>query len=375
MSIRIMIIDGHADFRDLLAHHVTAHWHDAIISSYDPTVSGHLPDEFSGARNDVIMLGDDQGDRDARVTLRQFASRPGFPGIVFFGGDRCADATEIGASAFMERGDIRHRTLIGHVKDILSNGNLAASRDTQNAGDQVATTRLRVRGYHLLKRLAAGKHSAVFLAERESDGKPVALKVLTPVPESVEAMCAFVGDDHAHIAMEYLPGGDLSRKIESGMSEADALGYARQIASALDDLHSVGILHRDLKPGNVMLRKDGSIALIDFGLARRMQQERDAAGGEPIFGTPHYMSPEQGRGRDVDARSDLYALGIVLYEMLTGMKPFGGRDPMSVIFNHGEAPVPALPENLSGHQVVIDRLLAKRPEDRFQSAAELAEWL
>jgi serine/threonine protein kinase len=163
--------------------------------------------------------------------------------------------------------------------------------------------------------------------------------------------------------------------MRTAVPESEALDTTRQIASALDNLHSVGILHRDLKPGNIMLREGGSIALIDFGLAQRMQREPANTGVEGIFGSPYYMSPEQGRGKYADARSDLYALGIILCEMLTGKKPFGGGDPMSIIFNHSEAPIPVLPDRLSRHQPLINRLLAKNPEDRMQSASQVLEWL
>lgn len=395
-----MIIDGHHDFRQLLKHHVTTHWHDAVVSTYDPTESGHLPAEFSGASNDVVLLGDDQGDRDADITLRQFVKTPGFPAIVYFGGDAGVDAMEIGASVVMARQGFRHATLIAHIDDILRAKHRTASTDSLFVGDPETGIHPLVKGYRFLHRLAAGEHSAVYLAEKESDGLRLVLKVLRQVPDYGVAIGAFdrflheyeiiadlghpnivsiydfgVSDDHAHIAMEYLPGGDLEQKLRTAVTESEALDYTRQIASALDNLHSVGILHRDLKPGNIMLREDGSIALIDFGLAQRMQREPANTGIEEIFGTPCYMSPEQGRGKYADARSDLYALGIILCEMLTGKKPFGGSDPMSIIFNHSEAPIPVLPDRLSRHQPLINRLLAKNPEDRMQSASQVLEWL
>jgi serine/threonine protein kinase len=130
-----------------------------------------------------------------------------------------------------------------------------------------------------------------------------------------------------------------------------------------------------MKPGNIMLREDGSIALIDFGLAKRMYPEEEMTGSEQIFGTPYYMSPEQGRGHDVDERSDVYSLGVIFYEMLTGEKPYVDEKAMGIIFKHGEAPVPILPPRLNKYQKVIDSLLAKRPEDRIQTAAEVLRWL
>ncbi len=103
-----------------------------------------------------------------------------------------------------------------------------------------------------------------------------------------------------------------------------------------------GVVHRDLKPGNVMLREDGSIALIDFGLSKDAEQTADLTERGLIFGTPHYMSPEQGHGEPTDARSDLYSLGVILYEMLTGGKPYRAESPMAVIYKHRKEPVPQL---------------------------------
>ena len=395
-----MIIDGQAKFRSLLMHHVTTHWPDAIISAYDPTEAGHLPEEFSGAGNDLILLGDNQGERDALSTLKQFVKTPGFPGVVYLGTSGKARAIKIGADAFMDRENIKHGALIACMGDILRTQRRVASTDSLFVGDLTTGMRPLVKGYRFLKRLAVSDHSAVYLAEKESAGMRIVLKVMRQVPDLSEGVGAFdrflleyeliaelehpnivriydlgVSDDHAHIAMEYLPGGDLRRQIEKGVAESDAVEYTRQIASALANLHSVGILHRDMKPGNIMLRGDGSIALIDFGLAKRMARKQDITGRGEIIGTPYYMSPEQGRGYDVDERSDVYSLGIMFYEMLTGERPYGGANAMGIIFKHREAPVPLLPQNLSQYQPLINKLLAKKPDDRIQSAAEVIEWL
>ncbi|MDH3547063.1 MAG: serine/threonine protein kinase, partial [Gammaproteobacteria bacterium] len=184
-----------------------------------------------------------------------------------------------------------------------------------------------------------------------------------------------VGDDHAHIAMEYLDGGDLKQRIAEGITERNAVSYLKQIASALAEIHGVGILHRDLKPGNIMLRKDESIALIDFGLAKRLRLRMEMTDEGEIFGTPYYMSPEQGHGNGVDHRSDIYSLGVIFYEMLTGEKPFRAGSAMAIIYQHARAPIPLLPTRVSQYQALLNMMLAKQPEDRLQSATEVPEWL
>jgi eukaryotic-like serine/threonine-protein kinase len=146
----------------------------------------------------------------------------------------------------------------------------------------------------------------------------------------------------------------------------------RQMAEALGAIHRVGILHRDLKPGNVMLRRDGTIALIDFGLAKQLALHAEITATGEIFGTPYYMSPEQGHGREVDERSDIYSLGVIFWEMLTGRKPFLAPTSMGVIYKHSHAPIPELPPDLQPvYGRLAERLLAKDPRDRFQSAFDL----
>ncbi len=123
-----------------------------------------------------------------------------------------------------------------------------------------------------------------------------------------------------------------------------------------------------------MLRRDDSIALIDFGLAKRMRLRMELTDEGEIFGTPYYMSPEQGHAGDVDERGDIYALGVIFFEMLTGTKPYDGETAMSVIVQHRHGPLPQLPDELARYQPCIDRMMAKRPDDRFQTVGDLLRW-
>ncbi len=396
-----MIIDGEADFRSLLMHHVTTHWPDAIISAYDPIEAGHLPDEFSGAGNDIVLLGSALGEREGVDTLQRFVKTPGFPALVYFGeeGDETV-IQEAGADAFFVRDSIHHDALIIRLGDLLAERSRLATTGSLFVGDEHTGITPLIRGYRFIRKIGSSGHSSVYLAEKESINLMVALKVLRQVPDVDDSVGAFdrflqeyeliaeldhpnivriydlgVGDDHAHIAMEYLDGGELRSKMNAGINKPTAVRYCLQIASALGEIHDVGILHRDLKPGNIMLRSDDSIVLIDFGLAKRMRMTMEISDSGEIFGTPYYMSPEQGHGNGVDLRSDLYSLGVIFYEMLTGLKPFVADSAMGIIFKHAKAPIPLLPQHLSEYQSLLNMLLAKNPDDRLQSAAEISEWM
>ena len=242
----------------------------------------------------------------------------------------------------------------------------------------------RLKEYRRIDLIAKGSVSELFLAESATHGNVVVLKVTpairkeTGVDQSMERFLQEfemlreirhpnivriydlgVTDDHLFLAMEHFARGDLRKRMSEGLTARQSLAFARDLAYALQAIHEVGIFHRDLKPGNVMLRDDDSIALIDFGLAKHVALKMEVTDKGLIFGTPHYMSPEQGHGKEIDARSDLYALGVMLYEMLTGKKPFDADNHMAILVHHAKAPIPRLPERLSPLQPLIDTLMAK----------------
>jgi serine/threonine protein kinase len=253
-----------------------------------------------------------------------------------------------------------------------------------------------IRGQRLIKELGTGGTSKVYLAESERAGEIIVLKVLNHNPDmaaSTEGYDRFlqeyqllanmqhpnvvriydfgVADDHAFIAMEYFQNGDLRARMSAPLTVQNTLKYVDQIARALTAVHQLGVMHRDLKPGNIMLRADDSLALIDFGVAKQIEDTVGMTAAGTIFGTPYYMSPEQGHGEVVDERRDLYSLGVIFYEMLTQRRPYSGATPMQVIYLHRNAPIPALPAEVAWLEPVVHRLLAKQPKHRYQSAAEL----
>ena len=251
-----------------------------------------------------------------------------------------------------------------------------------------------VPGYTVVHIIGQGGQAQVFLAEREHDGLRVALKVLNrKLRDDPVFLERFVREyklvaslnsnyvariydqgfsgDFPYIAMEFLPSGTLAARIREGLSARAALRIASQIAQALDAIHSHGIVHRDLKPANILFRADGRPVIVDFGLARDMRIDSTLTGVGQFLATPRYMSPEQCLGRPVDARSDLYSLGVVLYEMITGKKIYEHAHSADVIALHVNAPVPKLTDMLAVHQPLLERLLAKNPDERFQSAAQV----
>jgi serine/threonine-protein kinase PpkA len=255
-------------------------------------------------------------------------------------------------------------------------------------------------GYQLLRQIGAGGMATVYLAMQVSLERKVAIKVLRTHaeddPERTEKrflregrtlakithknVCgiydiAKIGDV-AYIAMEYLDGGTLVDKLKQGVAVGESIAIAVQLASALDEAHKLGIIHRDLKPANVMLRGGRVPVLTDFGIARELTASQTRITAENmIVGTPIYMSPEQVSGGEVDGRSDLYSLGIMFHELLTGEPPYKGDTPIAVCMQHLTAPLPKLPLELADLQPVMDRMLAKKREERFASMAEFTHAL
>jgi eukaryotic-like serine/threonine-protein kinase len=250
-------------------------------------------------------------------------------------------------------------------------------------------------GYSIAKKIGESEKAVVYLAASTALATDVALKVSrTSRDASAERQAlereykAILAIRHPavvrihdygiengleYLAMEYFPRGDLKARMYFGVTEGETLRYVEQIAAALSVVHGAGLLHRDLKPPNVMLRESDEIALIDFGLARTLDGACHSTRTGVLRGSPYYMSPEQALGEELDARSDLYSLGVIYHEMLTGRKPFTGGSAMEVLQQHVNAPPPQLPLSLSRHMPLISRLLAKQREDRFNTADEVIE--
>ena len=255
--------------------------------------------------------------------------------------------------------------------------------------------------YRILSLLGRGGMADVYRAEDERLGREVALKALPAEfardPERIERFEREVraaarlnhpnivtvyefgqGEGQHFYTMALMTGGDLKTRIRAqaeGMPAEDARAVTLAMARALHYAHGRGFVHRDVKPENILFGEEETPQLTDFGIARAMESGTRMTATGMSIGSPHYMSPEQAQGLKVDARSDLYSLGVVFYEMLTGRLPFEAVNTFAVAYSHINHPVPELPPALAAWQPVVDRLLAKSPEDRYGSAGKLASIL
>ena len=258
--------------------------------------------------------------------------------------------------------------------------------------------RVRISGFRILRLIGEGGMSRVYLASRDKDDEPLVVKILrSEATADKNALARFmeeyslveriksrhvanihshgVSEGHAYLVMEFFDGGDLNRRLGGRASAPhEALRIFRELMFALGDIHECGILHRDLKPQNLMFRSDGSLAIVDFGIAKHVDAI-DRTGHGEIVGTPRYMSPEQVRGMALDLRTDIYSSGVLLYQMLTGRHLFDGDTAVEVALQHLNTPPPALPENLSVYQRLLDKLLEKDRDARFRNADEVIGFL
>lgn len=252
--------------------------------------------------------------------------------------------------------------------------------------------KLSIPGYQIKAHVGSGGMAVVFRAVQESLQRPVALKVLKET-ESKEWTERFLNEGrilasldhrniitvhdigiyegHIYISMEYLQGGDLKERIETGMEPKEALEILATIGDALETAHKKGVIHRDVKPGNILFRQDGTPVMADYGIAKDFERETDVTVDGTVVGTPDYLAPEQARIEPIDGRTDVYGLGIIFYEMLTGEKPFAGTSPVEIVFKHLNEPIPKLPGELAMYQPLLEKMTAKAPGDRFKSAAAM----
>ncbi len=256
---------------------------------------------------------------------------------------------------------------------------------------------LDIPGYLVHGRLGKGGMAEVYLATQESLNRKVAVKVLDRLDDEAftsrfirEARMVAslhhpsivtihdidrLPDGRHYLAMEFLSGGDLGRYKGQILEPQEALPIVRQIASALAVVHDKGLVHRDIKPANILFRDDGTAVLTDFGIAKDLELDSELTQFNVAVGSPAYSSPEQAQCQPLDARSDIYGLGVILLELLTGENPYRGDSYAETVLNHVQMTPPLLRRGLSDYQNLIDRMLAKDPDERFADCHVLLDSL
>ena len=408
--MRFLIVDESSSFRDQLATMLRARWPLAEAEQWDPRQRGNPRQVIAGGGYSAVLLDAHPAGEDGIHWVAQIRQDPAAPPVVLIsdeGGEHLAiRAMKAGASDFLRKSELAAERLARALEDALREQE--ARRSDSGGGAFMRTVRLDLRkigapvrsgettipGYRTLRMIGAGGMAKVYLAVRAHDGLQLALKVIDPELRRNDTfmqrfvreykLIAAIENEHVariydqgfageepYIAMEYLSGGSLSARIQEGMTSLAALRLTSQIARALDAVHAHGVVHRDLKPQNIMFRDNGRPVIVDFGLARDLGTRSDLTQTGEVLATPRYMSPEQCQGRPSDARSDLYSLGAIFYEMLTGEKIYALETTAGLMYQHVHGESPRLPGRLAGYQSILDRMLAKKPEDRFQSAREL----
>jgi eukaryotic-like serine/threonine-protein kinase len=402
--MRILLIDDDEDLRNLVSRYIRGHWPHAQIDGYDPLERDMPGAAFPLRSYDVIVLDYMLGRGDGLEWLKALKSRDDCPKILFLTGAGneiiAVRAIKAGADDYQRKQELTREKLIASIRELTASPvertvspDLAARLEGHNLGAKV-----RIPGIKVLHLIGEGGTARVYLASRENDDEPLVVKILRQeIVLNRKAMERFMEEyamveriqsrhvarilghgkheNNIYLVMEFFEGGDLSKRLGAKpMPAQEALQLFRELMFALGDIHEKGILHRDLKPQNLMFRKDGTLAIVDFGIAKNIAAA-DRTGAGEVLGTPRYMSPEQVQGRALDLRTDIYSAGVLLYQMLTGKHLFDGETAMEVAMHHLNTVPPHLPRDLTRYQPLLDKLVEKDREARFRNADEVIGFL
>jgi hypothetical protein len=395
-----------------------AKWPAAKLEVHDLAAYGKPPADFRWDRYAHLLIDDEYLRKEGLLWISELRTKPNFPKIVRVLPEpsRHKPPAEINVKAppMAERKTESRPAVAAEIKPIpkyeapkhenksstqpevpVDHAAVAARAEARRLADAEAVLKSAgIQGFTPVKPLGSGATANVCLCERVSDKQQVVLKILKGEGSGdSDLLSRFVQeyfaassidspyvakvfehgftDSHAYIVMEYFPAGDLRARVARDRPNVEeSLIIVGSILSALTSVHAAGIIHRDLKPANVMFRDDGTIALVDFGRARRDADPVAKTLAGVVIGTPYYLSPEQALGGTADERSDLYSVGVMLYELLTGQRMYAAASLVGLFEMHKNAPIPKLPENLAHHQRFLERLVSKKPAERYPSASE-----
>ena len=411
MHARLLVVDRDTRYREWLRNHLGALFPEGCVTAIDGRDFESRLESLTRQDYDLIIFvaqfgySPEDPHSEGLERLRQLRDRKEFPAVIAVAEDgnelTAVRALQLGAVDYLPKRLVNPDRLRTAVKLALRRIELDAAEagvatEVESGTSQSARSlRDPIPGYSIRKIIGESEKALVYLAHSEKLGSDVALKVTKSETEDPGEQQVFAREYEAlsalshpsivtiydygtnagreFLAMEYFPRGDLKARLLRGILEADALRYLEQVARALQVVHQAGILHRDLKPPNLMLRENDTIVLIDFGLARSLGGVGNLTRTGVLRGSPFYMSPEQALGEDLDGRSDLYSLGVLFYEMITGRKPYSGLSAIDVLQQHVTAPVPQLPHSQQHLQALLEGLFAKSRDDRFASAEQAIE--
>jgi serine/threonine protein kinase len=397
MPTNLLIIDDMADFRQLVR---------ALLEAEIP---GLCMDELEGAgqaeqiqsivekQYDLILLDYQLEGHDGlsvQRNLREAGCTSPIILLTAYGDEKLAvRAIKEGAFDYLSKTQLDQDNLVNSVRGALQ------SRIEKSKAHALFGDNIQVKGYRPVRLLGRGTYSMVYLAENELTGKQVVLKLLIVSNVSQTDIARFmreyeimanlshenigiihdqsVTEDIVFMLMEHLDGGTLKDRLNDRgrYPEKEAFSLMITLFEALHYIHERGILHRDIKPANIVFRSTGVPVIVDFGIASRIDSEQTLTDSGSVVGTPSYMSPEQALGESISARSDLYSMGVVFYEMLTGVKPISGDAPHQTMYRVVHDNPRRLPPEFMHLQDIFDVLLAKNPEHRFTSGKEIADVL
>jgi hypothetical protein len=426
MTERILIMRHASGLVNRARRMAIQNWPAAKLEVHDLAAYGKPPADFRWDRYAQLLIDDEYLRREGLLWLSELRTRPNFPRIVRVPAETPRHhppaEIEVKAPPLPGKPDAARRAesrpAAADIKPIPPQAPRPAAAKLENKSASLtgatvdpAATLARVeakrladaravlesagiQGFTPIKSLGSGATANVCLCERGPEKQLVVLKVLKGEGSAdSDLLSRFVQeyfaassidspyvakvyehgftDSHAYIVMEYFPAGDLRARIARDRpAPEEALIIIGSILSALTSVHGAGIIHRDLKPANVMFREDGTIALVDFGSARRDADPVAKTIAGVVIGTPYYLSPEQALGGTADERSDLYSVGVMLYELLTGQRMYAAATLVALFEMHKNAPIPKLPDQFARHQDFLERLVAKNPDVRFRSAAD-----
>lgn len=416
MRARLLIVERDLRYGEWLRHHLGVLCPDVTVSLLDMRELLLRCDTLTHRDYDLLILSatfgtspEDRADEGLDL-LRQLRGRIDFPAAIVIaenGNELTAvRSLRLGALDYLPKRLLTPQRLNGAVRLALRRierrvarslarlANANRARKGRRAAAAVAASlpsggaQLRdlIPRYKIIKTIGESEKAVVYLAASLDLERNVALKVSKTAgdgtsepqylareraalaaihhPGIVEIYDYGTRSGHEYLAMDYFARGDLKTRLRQGISEEDALRYVADIAAALRVVHDAGIVHRDLKPPNVMLRESDDVVLIDFGLARQLDGGLKSTRTGVLRGSPYYMSPEQALGEELDARSDLYSLGVIYYELLTGKRPYTGQSALEVLEQHVNAPLPRLAQSLAHHEPLLHRMLAKERGER-----------